>query len=514
MIRTSQRPRRPERTGKRGFGAERATYRGSTEGVPFSGKGERERGGKGSLGRGEEGKRRGGAEAGGRLNGARRPKPENRNPKTWARLLSLAVVLVGHPVFGQQAIGVDSVVARAQQDVRMLAAPEMAGRGYGTGGHLKAAAYIQDQFEAIGLEPLARGYRQAFPVAADVFSATPRLEVGSVTLRLGEAFLPYAASGPGEATRAPIITVESGLVVPGLGIDEYEGKRVEGAVVVLRSRVPDSVRANASPSAWSVEGRLEEAASRGARAAIVLVDRLVFGSGIYNARLPAFEVLETAWPDDAKTASFDVRVEQDRTVMAYNLIGLLPGTTYPDSTVLITAHYDGLGALGDSLYFPGANDNASGVAMLFSLARYFKVHPLRYTLAFVAFSGEEKGLIGSRYFVEHPVLDLSQSRFLLNFDMVASGEQGVVAVGGTDFPAAYARLEATNEALGTEPLKRRANAPNSDHFFLIQAGVPGFYLYTNAGTQPYHHAADVPATLDWDDFLYVYRLSKTFLEGM
>ena len=465
----------------------------------------------GRVGRGGEGKRWGGAEAGGRLNKVRRPKREDRSPKAWVGLLSLVAVLVGHPVFGQH---VDSVVARAQQDVRMLAAPEMAGRGYGTGGHLKAAAYIQEQFESIGLEALAGGHRQAFLVAADVFSATPRLEVDGAALRLGEAFLPYAASGPGRATQASVVEVESGLVVPELGLDEYEGKQVEGAVVVLRSRVPDSVRANASPSVWSVEARLEEAALRGARAAVVLVDQLVFGSGIYNARLPAFDVLETTWPDAAEAVSFDVRVAQDRTVMAYNLIGLLPGTTYSDSTVLITAHYDGLGALGDSLYFPGANDNASGVALMLSLARYFKAHPLPYTLAFVAFSGEEKGLIGSRYFVEHPVLDLSQSRFLLNFDMVASGEEGVVAVGGTDFPAAYARLEAANEALGTAPLKRRANAPNSDHFFLIQAGVPGFYLYTNAGTQPYHHAADVPATLDWDDFLHVYRLSKTFIEGL
>ena len=391
----------------------------------------------------------------------------------------------------------------------------MAGRGYSADGHLRAAAYIQEQFEAIGLEPLpSGGYRQAFPVAADVFLEVPQLAVDGGALRLGVDFLPYAASGSGAAQRAQTVAVGSGLVAPEEGINGYQGKAVEQNVVVMRGTVPDSVRERVPPSLASVEARLEMAARMGARAAIVLVDRLGFGSGIYNARLPAFEVLETAWPADVRRVSFDVQVEQDQAVTAYNLIGFLPGTTRPDSTVLIIAHYDGLGALGDSLYFPGANDNASGVALLLSLARHFKAYPLPYTLAFVAFSGEEKGLVGSRYFTEHPPLDLSRSRFLLNFDMVASGEEGVVAVGGADFPAAYARLQAVNDTLGAVPLKKRSNAPNSDHFFLIRAGVPGFYLYTNRGTQPYHHVADVPETLEWDDFLHVYRLARGLLETL
>ena len=464
-------------------------------------KGRREEGSKGLLGEIRSAKTK-----------DRNPKIRARNPKTWVLLILLATF--AGPTFGQQADEADSVLTRAQQDVRVLAAPEMEGRAYRSGGHLRAAEYIRKQFEAIGLEAPREGYKQAFPVAADVFLAAPSLEADGEALRLGETFLPYAASGPGRGEAVRVVEVGSGLVVPGMGIDGYEGRAARGALVVMDSAVPDSVRTSVPPSLWSVEARLERAAAQGARAAIVLVDRLVFGSGIYNARLPAFEVLKTAWPADVRSVSFDVQIAQDRRVTAFNVIGLIPGTTHPDSTVLITAHYDGLGALGDSLYFPGANDNASGVALLLGLARYFKAHPLPYTLAFVAFSGEEKGLIGSRYFAEHAPVDLAQSRFLLNFDMVASGEKGVVAVGGTDFPAAYARLENANRALGAVPLRRRANAPNSDHFFLIEAGVPGFYLYTNAGTQPYHHLADVPETLDWDDFLHVYRLSKNFLEAM
>ena len=520
MIGTSR-----KRVGEGGGRLGQATYLGGAVSVPRLGMGEW------GNGRGEEGKRgRRGEGKKGRGEGpseSRRPKTKDQKPKAVALLLLLAVA-VGS-AFGQEAdvrTDADSVVARAERDVRALASPAMAGRGYGAGGHLRAAAYIERAFEEIGLEPPEGGYRQAFPVPADVFLEPPRLAAEGEALRLGADFLPYAASGSGQGERVAAVDVGSGVVALEADVNAYAGTDVRGKIVVMRGAVPDSVRERVPSPFLSLEARLEVVARQGARAAVVLVDRLGFGSGIYNARLPAFEVLESAWPTDpasgaglaVRQVSFDVQVEQDRAVTAYNLIGFLPGQNADagrsDSTVILMAHYDGLGALGDSLYFPGANDNASGVAMLLALARYFQAHPPPYTLAFVAFSGEEKGLVGSRYFVENPPIDLQRGRFLLNFDMVASGEEGVVAVGGADFPAAYARLQTMNDTLGAGPLGKRSNAPNSDHFFLIQAGVPGFYLYTNRGTQPYHHVADVPETLDWDDFLHVYRLARGFLETM
>jgi Zn-dependent M28 family amino/carboxypeptidase len=92
----------------------------------------------------------------------------------------------------------------------------------------------------------------------------------------------------------------------------------------------------------------------------------------------------------------------------------VPGTLHPDSFVVFTAHYDHLGLMGRHNFFPGANDNASGVALLISLADYFQHHPQPYSVVFLAFSGEEAGLLGSGYFADHPPIKLSSVRFLIN----------------------------------------------------------------------------------------------------
>jgi Zn-dependent M28 family amino/carboxypeptidase len=225
-----------------------------------------------------------------------------------------------------------------------------------------------------------------------------------------------------------------------------------------------------------------------------------------------FQVYRDAWPNPVTQVSYSVRGEQDRSIESQNVLGWVPGTTEPDSFIIIMAHYDHIGALGDEFYFPGANDNASGVALLLALAESIAAHPLKNSVLFTAFSGEEVGIIGSRYFAEHPPVDLNRAKFLLNFDMVASGESGVMAVAGEDFPDLFQDLVEVNALLGSTQLSKRRNAPNSDHYFLIQHGIPGFFLYTNRGTQPYHHVEDRSETLEWDDFLHVYNLARMFLK--
>ncbi|WP_448636180.1 M28 family peptidase [Pedobacter panaciterrae] len=79
--------------------------------------------------------------------------------------------------------------------------------------------------------------------------------------------------------------------------------------------------------------------------------------------------------------------------------------------MVITAHYDHLGGMGNKTYFPGANDNASGISFLLSLAKYYAANPQPYTMAFICFAGEEAGLLGSKYFTEYPLLALQKSGF-------------------------------------------------------------------------------------------------------
>ena len=92
-----------------------------------------------------------------------------------------------------------------------------------------------------------------------------------------------------------------------------------------------------------------------------------------------------------------------------------------------------------SIYFPGANDNASGIAMLLSLAQYYSGHrdQIKIFYCFYGFSGEEIALLGSKYYTEHPLFPLSQIRFLINMDIMGTGDEGITVVNGTIYKKAF-----------------------------------------------------------------------------
>jgi hypothetical protein len=408
------------------------------------------------------------------------------------------------------------VVDRARADIAVLTADSLHGRGYQPDGASKAARYIRDRFQKIGVEPLNGSYFQRFQLTVDLVEQMPMLVTDGDTLAPGREFIPHGITGNGVVDNNDrVVSVGAGLVVPSQDINPYEAVDVRDAVIVIDEEVPQSIRSDTTLGRrdWSILPRVEYAASRGASAVVVLTDRLVYGMYSYESSVPVVSVLRSAWRDSIDTVSLHVELAADRQREARNVIGVVEGSEHSDSLIVISAHYDHIGRLGEDLYFPGANDNASGTAMLLALARYFSEHPLPYSIVCIAFSGEELGLVGSEYFAEYPPFDLSNIAFLLNFDMVASGTEGIMAVGGVDFPTPYRQLRAVNDSLGLDPLARRKNARNSDHYPLTQRGVPGFFLYTRSGDQPYHHIDDVMDTLSWDAWADVYTLARHFLES-
>ncbi|MDB5035371.1 MAG: family metallo-hydrolase [Chlorobi bacterium] len=428
------------------------------------------------------------------------------------RPLSLALLMLIAPALLRAQGGLE----QAKADVAYLTSPELGGRGYSDGGDLKAASYIRDQFTKLGLEGLSEGYFQNFEVQMNALVGPPMLKVNGKALVLGKDYLPDEGSGTGDIDGTlKVVTVGSGLVVPEKGIDDYKGKTVKDAVVLLDLRVPDKVQKDKSidPVLWGHDNRIAIAASRGARMVITLVDQLSYGEYGRVTVIPVFKVFRKTFPKNVKTISAYIATSI-RPFITQNVVAKLRGTSYPDSMIILTAHYDHLGSLGDNVYFPGANDNASGVAMLLGMARYFKAHPLKYSIVFIAFSGEEMGLLGSHYFVGDPLVDLGKARFLLNMDMTASGKEGVMAVGGVDFPSEFALLKAVTDSLGVKDLRKRENAPNSDQFYFIRNGMRGFYIYPFTGLQPYHRVEDRPATLQWDVYTRLDAIFRGFLEKL
>jgi Zn-dependent M28 family amino/carboxypeptidase len=117
---------------------------------------------------------------------------------------------------------------------------------------------------------------------------------------------------------------------------------------------------------------------------------------------------------------------------AANIVGMVRGTARPDEFLLLTAHYDHLGVRNGALY-PGADDNASGVATLLQAAAFVAAHPLRHSVVFIAFDSEEQGLRGARYFVAHPLVDLKRIGLMLNLDMVSRNDAATIFASGASY---------------------------------------------------------------------------------
>ncbi|MCD4683474.1 MAG: M28 family peptidase, partial [Bacteroidales bacterium] len=219
------------------------------------------------------------------------------------------------------------------------------------------------------------------------------------------------------------------------------------------------------------------------------------------------QIISDKIPISSKTITIKVNNTYFTDYQTQNVIGFVEGKVEPDSFLVFTAHYDHLGQMGADTYFPGANDNASGTAMLLNLARHYSLSENRpdYSIVFMALSAEEVGLMGSEFYATNPLFPLERIKFLVNLDMVGSGSQGVKVVNGSIFKDKFnllVKLNTKHEYI--RKVEERGEAANSDHYPFYAQGVPCFFIYTLGDEcKEYHNIYDVsdnvPLT-EYDDF--------------
>ncbi|UOG74512.1 M28 family peptidase [Hymenobacter tibetensis] len=419
---------------------------------------------------------------------------------------------------------------RVRRTIQDLTAPAMQGRGYVRGGDQKAAEYIRRRFRLIGLQPLAPNYTQSFPLDVNTFPGKLklRLRTGSTRslpllggyhkLRPGFDFIAAASSGGGQVggtlSAAAITPFDTLLFSDPRAQLRFLQTPWQGKGVVRSVR--DARRFNKLPPA--VLQHLDSAAFL-----LTTVPKLTASLSAQQSRQVQLEVLDSVWRKcsvDGKEPAFAtlrVQAELKRRYHTQNIIGYVRGKAQPDSFLIVTAHYDHLGTMGHRTYFPGANDNASGTAMMLELASYYArpENQPAYSIAFIAFGAEEAGLVGSQYFVEHPLLPLSHIRFLVNLDLLGTGAEGATVVNGRDLPVQFKLLQRLNEQSRAIPsVAARGRAANSDHFPFSERGVPAFFLYTRGGITAYHDVQDRAVTLPLTAFTGMFALIRDFLETL
>ena len=440
-----------------------------------------------------------------------------------ATLLLAGAALLPAPVRAQNRM-------RAKRTIKVLASPKMHGRGYVLQGEHLAATYLRQRFQDLNLEPLAPDYTQPFALDVNTFpggvAVSIRAEGGGKGWGwpTGTACIAAPNSAAGNA-KARLLLLDTLVFTRAAVRARY--LRTAWPQRVLLLRAADAARLAQLPAA--LRERLNTAA-----AWITVVPKLTASLAAEQAPQPRVEVLASKvplWLDKAIFGDTAANIPKGRTVWAtvrvgaqlqrnhptQNLAAVVRGTVRPDSFLVVSAHYDHLGMMGPHVYFPGANDNASGVALLLELAAHYAKPENRpaYSVVFLLFGAEEAGLVGSEYFVHHPLVPLKRIKFLLNLDLLGTGEKGATVVNGRVFEGAYRRLTALNDAHHYLPaLAARGRAANSDHFPFSEAGVPAFFLYTRGGSAAYHDVNDRPKALSLVGFAGAYGLVRDFLNEL
>lgn len=250
--------------------------------------------------------------------------------------------------------------------------------------------------------------------------------------------------------------------------------------------------------------------SNGQKCIIQLSKKLTYSVAIQQSKTCLIELLRSKQTEDIKTAEITIEAELIKEFKTNNIGAYIEGEKN-DSLIVFTAHYDHLGAMGKGCYFPGANDNASGVSMVLNLMKYYTTHKPKYKTVFIFFSSEEAGLIGSNFFVANNSLDLTKIKFLTNLDLLGTGDDGIMVVNGAIFTKQFELLEKINKEKSlVKEIKKRGKAKNSDHYWFTEKGVPSFFIYTLGGVSFYHDIDDVEKTLPLTDYKDVFRLLVEF----
>ncbi len=391
---------------------------------------------------------------------------------------------------------------RVKRVLDTLCSPEMAGRGYLEAGDKKAASYIAQQFKEIGLQSFNEDYFQFFQLSVNTFPKKIRLRLDRKKLTLGDDYIVNAVSSTARGG-GRIYYLDTLIFTDQTARETFLNTDVDNKVLVYHRK--DYERLAELPV--NVVKKVYEA-----KAVIELQDKLTAAVSTKAIETAIFEVDSSLFAERPTRARFRITNEFIEKYTSQNVIGYVEGTTYPSKFLVITAHYDHLGKM-DNIYFPGANDNASGISMLLELARHYKKNRPAYSIVFMAFGAEEVGLIGSQYYTEHPLFPLDQIRFLINIDLVGTGDDGITVVNGSVFERGFKLLQEINEQNQyIKRINKRGAAPNSDHYFFYRKKVPSFFIYTLGGIKAYHDVNDKAATLPLTSYKEVFALLTEFFD--
>jgi len=467
----------------------------------------------------------------------------------------VALLLVASAVTAQKKVNPKKyaetiTAADASKILYVLAGAEMEGRETATYGQKKAAAFIENHFTTLGLLPGNNGsYQMQYPVFRDSLLSS-QISVNGTTFNLNTDFQPILQmSSSSTQFFSEVVMVGHGIVDEGW--NDYANLDVTGKAVLILDGTPEGY--SSKKKGWrapgGMYGKIGTATSKGAAAIIIVTTGFprreitplgnmytkLFsakqGGVVYNVSPAVAEkIVGDEWKTInkkamvvGKTINAEVMLELNKKVQmlnSSNVLGYIEGTDKKDEWLIVTGHYDHLGKKGDVIYY-GADDDGSGstgvmeIAEAFAKAKADGKGPRRNVL-FMTVSGEEKGLWGSEYFSDHPVMPLEKVTADLNIDMIgridterkSSDTLNYIYVVGDDKLSTELKplSEEVNNKTGKLTLDYKFNDPNdteqiyfrSDHYNFARKGVPVIFYYDGMLKADYHKPTDTPDKISYD----------------
>ncbi|MFC1564582.1 M20/M25/M40 family metallo-hydrolase [candidate division KSB1 bacterium] len=435
----------------------------------------------------------------------------------------------------------------AFKHIKYLASDDFKGRKSGTPEYQKAAEYVRDKMIEYGLQPgVEGGWFQQVPFRNwSNFEQPVSLKMTSPQKReffagRSNQFQPVSGTGSGKV-KGNLVFAGYGIVSESNNWNDYENIDVRGKIALIIPDGPKSMPDDFSEEERSSVEKIRIAAEKGARGVIFMnTPPVEFGS--YRVRLnrntcpDGFVVMmanrtfldhvfyssnlswryllsRTIREKRSFTAELDVQVEMEaherrESRMAPNVVGILPGTDplLKDESIVIGGHLDHMGVGIDGFIYNGADDDASGVAVVLEVARALKAANFRpkRTVIFCAWAGEEMGLVGSSYYTRNPVRPLDKTVIYLNMDMVGQGDSDMFVGGMYVYQDLFDIATKGLSSRFDNKLNYRYNYRGSDHSAFLRAGVPwislrsGGLLNRNLDDEhpEYHYPGDMPNSID------------------
>ena len=388
--------------------------------------------------------------------------------------------------------------------IKELSSEKYQGRGYAQDGANKAGKWIAKEFAKVGADEVIQ---QPFTLNINTFPGKMDVAVDGKKLVPGVDFT-LREFNPGLKGEFGIYYIDTLNYNPDKIFADLESPQYKGAFVVcdfmFTYKHSADFRRIASKEQCSCSGML-----------YTWETPLKFYKA-YGEKVREKPILwvRPDFPKDAKTIKVNMENEFLENYGCFNVIAKVEGRRH-DSCLVFTAHYDHLGKLGKKTYYPGAHDNASGTAAIITLAAHYAKNTPEYDMYFIAFSGEDANLRGSEWYAEHPVVPLSQIKYLINLDMIADNNPMLYCEVSKEGMSGFGLFEKINAEKGYfKALDRQELADNSDHYPFAVRNVPCIFFMNEHGDayKYYHTVHDTWENAIFTSYGPVFNLIKEFIE--